>query len=73
MKIIKEDILRMFFDEGKNYGEISKVYGISEYKLKKEIKNMSLSLERLKQRKNQNPGSPPEGSGGGMSFELTKD
>ena len=42
MKIIKEDILRMFFDEGKGYGEIAKVYGMSEYKLKKEIKNMSL-------------------------------
>jgi DNA invertase Pin-like site-specific DNA recombinase len=74
MKITKEDLLRMFFNERKSYAEIARIYGISEYRLKKQINNMGMSLERLKKRKPSggNNGSPPEGAGG-MSFELTKD
>lgn len=71
MKILAEDLNRLIYDEDKTIGEIAKIYGITEYELKK-IMRYTSPISRVKKCKpNIGQVKPPE-NGGGMSFELTK-
>lgn len=77
MTISIEDLRRLIFHEKKSYDEIAKIYGISVYKLKKEIKYLPLPVERVKSCNDCKNGgvqlNPPLEGSGGMKFELSKD
>ena len=72
MNISLEDLRRLIFDEDKSIGEIAKIYGITIYELKKFMR-YNPSLSRVKKHKSNAWESKPPETGGGMSFELTKD
>ena len=72
MKILAEDLNRLIYDEDKTIGEIAKIYGITEYELKKIMKYTAPTSRVKKCQPNLSIVRPPDNCGG-MSFELTKD
>lgn len=72
MKISAEELNKLFYDEGKTIGEIAKIFGITEYELKRVMKYTAPTSRVKKCQPNLSIVRPPD-NGGGMSFELTKD
>ena len=72
MKISAEELNKLFYDEGKTIGEIAKIFGITEYELKRVMKYTAPTSRVKKCQPNFSIVRPPD-NGGGMSFELTKD
>lgn len=72
MNLSIDHLRTLIFDEGKSIEEIAKICGVTTYELNKFMRCYP-SLSRVKKHKSNAWENKPPETGGGMSFELTKD
>ena len=63
MKISAEELNKLFYDEGKTIGEIAKIFGITEYELKRVMKYTAPTSRVKKCQPNLSIVRPPDNGG----------